>query len=160
MPEQAETRIILAAYKLVSSDTGMISAFPGGFRLLEQATVPNAIGDGIMAIGGFPVAPKDLPSDDSEIFVEVQFCPILIMEETTADSGLIATRLFNQLRILLFSNMKDSSGALMDADGVAAEAVLDFSWVRTIYPTGGAIRVPIFRALFRAHIAPSTGEPA
>lgn len=163
LPEQAEVRIILAAYKLISEDPDLNAQFPSGFVLLEQNARPNSFRAGQFVVGAYSGRPNYLPSDTDEIHVEMQYCPILISEETTRDTDLIATRLYMQIRKLLFSTMMNESGALVDAQGTAADAVIDYTWKTTVYPMdpGGrstGTRIPVFSAIYTKKISPSTNE--
>jgi hypothetical protein len=154
---QAESRIIHAAHGVVKGDTsGLVLQFPV-IRLTESLMQLVAFGVGTLAIAGFPVRPKDFPSQREIVYADVYFCPVLVKDATNFDSPLAATELFNQFRKLLFSNLP-----LADTNGVVCDAVLDFDWRRTVLPQGvkGNTRIPIFVARYQTSIDLTTGAPA
>jgi hypothetical protein len=152
LANQAEARIIRAAFAVISADMGMKAKFPI-IRLVEAITQLTAFGINTMAVAGFPVKPKDYPSQRELIYTDIYICPVLTLEPTNFNSKLEANELFNDVRILLNNNLPLKDGLVSVTD-----AVVDLDWRNTILPKSTNGRIPVFVARYQKSIDVITGE--
>jgi hypothetical protein len=153
--EQAETAIILAAFKVISEDENLQRDWRT-MRLTESLAELYSYGQGYLTVAGFPVAPKDFPSKREIVMVDINICPVFPIEGTGMNSKLTMNRFFNSLRKLLNAHLplvdpEDSSRHVTDA-------VLDLDWRRTVYPSGAGVRIPHFVARYQGQIDVVTGD--
>lgn len=151
----AEVAIIKAAFGVISRDPGMLRRFEE-IRLTESLSQMSAFKSGWLVVAGFPVRPKDFPSQAQEIFVDLWICPVLPFEQTSSDSALEATTLFNDFRMLLNANLPLRD--LEDENRHVCDAVLDLDYRRTVFPATGGLRIPNFVARYTAKIDVKTGD--
>jgi hypothetical protein len=152
MPEQAESAMIRAAFRVIDGDT-RVQAKYSTRRLMEIGTKFNASDVGFLGVSGLPVKPVDKPSSSENIFVDIWIFPTLANEETTRDSKLEMTDEFNEFRKLLTSNtpLRDENGDPVSDDFV------DIDFRKVDYSVQG-IRRPYFVARYSDKIDPTTGS--
>jgi hypothetical protein len=160
LANEAEARIIRAAFAVISGDSGLSTKFRT-IRLVEtyrQITDDKEalFGPYTMGVVGQPVTPADFPSGRERVFVDLTICPMLPIETTIRDSDLVMTELFNDVRKLLYGNLPLQDKTVNPAVNVS-DAVVDLAWKGILLSEARAVRVPVFVARYGKDINAATG---
>jgi hypothetical protein len=156
LANKAEARIIRAAYATISQSSVMKAQFKV-IRLVEALTQLVAFGVGTLVVAGFPVKPDGKPSSRELIYVDVYVCPVFPLEPTDFDSKLLISEFFNDLRVLLWSNLPLVDSTVNPTVNVT-DAVVDLEWRSTVLLKSNIGRVPIMVARYQKSIDPETGD--
>jgi hypothetical protein len=169
--DYAEAAIIKAAFSVISTACAAGTLRPDPLdaasrfapvRLLENRRDLFSYGVGALVVSGFPVRPKDYPSHTEEVFADVYICPVFALEETTANSKLVVTAFFHEVRKLLNANANVPLCDPATPTRHVADAVLDLDLRATLFPMNQGsflgVRIPEIVARYRGIIDVQTGD--